>query len=736
MEPTVCTRSLQLARLAAIALFATLMTGCSILFPPLDCPDLDQVCPDLECDTFATAAGCDICECADDPEPEPTVCWDSSDCAGGQLCNTADFCETPPGCEDGQPCPDVCYGRCVDPPVECFSDGDCGENEFCRVGGGDPRPAAPCAEDDPDCGGNDFIAPSGICVPVGCEENFDFPACPPGTVPDVDFSEDECGNPVCRPVDDCRSRSVDECESLPGCRLEELPSPCDCEPTEPNGACACPVELVCAPNEECRDLGPEECDANPNCEGRFLPPPGDCFEECNANGECFIACPEEDPAIAPPEGEFVCAPRFVPESCRGDFDCRPDQRCERTVRCDDANCFETPDGQVICEEQCEDFGTCVDVGSSCFDLGPEACVEDPRCRLTDNGGAFPEPPPCECDPNDPDCVCATDPLPPPVCEPIPPEGCLEDSQCRDGERCDLTTTCPPCTGEGDPGCLAPCFVEGVCVPAPTTCETDDQCGPGARCDVREICPPCAQPDPDDPNAPIACECFIEGQCVPTDSFCFSDFDCANDQFCDFVDPFCGPPSPNGLIACAGVCTDREVPPGVCLENSDCDPGFRCATELDVCVCPEGDPDCQLSGVCFSQCVPTDNGDSCFETADCAEGLVCDLENFCDPPPDCPQCTVCAGRCVDPGDPTEGFCRNDDECGAGQHCGFEFVECTRPPGTLTNECWSICVDDSPSSRLCLEDTDCPETQRCATEQDICYCPDNTTCEVCFSECVER
>ena len=595
-----------IAKLALSAIAAVALSGCSIIFPPGgNCPDLDEVCPDVQCNEYATSNGCNICECEGETEPEPTVCFDSSECSAGQVCNTTDFCEAPPGCEDDQPCPDVCYGRCVTPPDECFSDGDCSDDEFCRFGDAPPSPE-PTEPGNPNEEDQALIAPAGICVPLGCDENFDLPACPPGTIPDIDFSQDECGNPVCIPVDGCRDLEPEICEDTPGCRLESLPVPCECGPNED---CACPgiAELRCVNDDSCRNLGPEACDANPDCEGTFIGG-GDCFEECNDNGECRVVCaegaPEErpddeepsaDPIAPPPPGDFVCTPRVTPENCRGDFDCGPNQRCEINVRCDDANCFETPSGEVICEEACEEFGICIDGGNDCGQRSEEECLQDPDCELVGvGGGPQPEPVPCECEPNDDNCACP-DPAQPPteelICVPRQPDACTDDFQCADDERCEVEVTCPPCADENDPTCGAPCFVEGVCVPLPRNCQDDSQCGDNERCDVIEICPPCAC-DPNDPNCGLdSCECFVDGTCVPNESFCFSDFDCNDDQLCNLDEPFCGGGNPGGLVACAGTCQDRDVPPGVCLSDVDCGQGFRCATEQDVCVCPDGSPDC-------------------------------------------------------------------------------------------------------------------------------------------------
>jgi hypothetical protein len=56
---------------------------------------------------------------AEPPVADPGVCWSDEDCAEGTRCDRTNYCESPPGCDPGQGCPPVCYGKCVpdtDPP--------------------------------------------------------------------------------------------------------------------------------------------------------------------------------------------------------------------------------------------------------------------------------------------------------------------------------------------------------------------------------------------------------------------------------------------------------------------------------------------------------------------------------------------------------------------------------------------------------------------------------------------
>jgi hypothetical protein len=653
---------------------ALAISGCSILFPPSsECPDTQELCPSLECEfgPVINDDGCAICECAE--QAAPVICWDDADCTGDLSCDAENFCETPPGCTDDQPCPAVCYGRCVDSPAGCSDDGDCDDGERCREGAGDPRPVeedGPAGAPPPDSGEdsdaapcdpstNDCFAPppeedppeppppsnTGVCVPAGCEGELDVPACPPGTEPTLTFADDECGRVTCTPVDDCRALEPEICEVTPGCRVEAVPVPCDCAAPAPDdgdqGApCACPdvAELVCVADETgegCEALSAEECEVDPDCELHFFGSAGvPCVDECDSNGDCFVACPEPDPTTG--EEEFVCLPHEPPPppggECFGDFDCVDGQRCELGDVCS-GTCEPTPTGEV-CTDECMLIGFCVDdPQGGCADRSADECGLDGRCALDAAGN----------------------------CVPAEPEGCLDTGECGPNEVCETTTTCPECNDPNDLGCLAPCWLEGRCVPLPPpppppACTSNDQCGTGFVCTDVEVCEEICDGD-SDPNSgvPVQCttECTLEGQCRWDDSnvTCWWDGDCGSDEYCAYLDNCVIPPDcPNCLIACMGVC----------------------------------------------EATPEPTHTPCMTGEECGLGETCDTVNYCDAAPDCvqgePCIDVCYGRCVDDGS-------------------------THPEGA------------------CLEQDDCPENQRCATELDSCYCPQNTTCDVCYWQCVD-
>ena len=77
-----------------------------VCLPPPGCEDPDVACP-------AVCYG----ECVEPSEPADEGCYGDQDCEGGLVCNAAEVCLSPPGCNPGEPCPAVCYGECVEPPT-------------------------------------------------------------------------------------------------------------------------------------------------------------------------------------------------------------------------------------------------------------------------------------------------------------------------------------------------------------------------------------------------------------------------------------------------------------------------------------------------------------------------------------------------------------------------------------------------------------------------------------------
>ncbi len=722
----------------------TVLPACGIIIG-LDGDDGDGgtceplVC-DLACDQFQTDdEGCEICAC-EETNPPGGTCWGTGDCATGQICDTTNFCEPPPGCADGADCPAVCYGHCVEAPTVCTTDAQCGAEKICRTlapsqsptnrpGPQDQAPA--CDPDDANCDPGDPVDPDGVCVPVDCGEGIVvLPSCPPGTQLALDFTQDVCGEAVCIPTEGCRDLDPNLCQTVPGCHLEEVPAPCECDGFDPDqnneqdpAQCYCPdvAELICVPDgDDCGNLSLDECYASNACYPEFYDYGcGNAPVECDADGNCDE--PMVDCLVAPPEESFVCLPYQPDQHCYSNADCPPGDRCDAPVACTTV-CYDAEDGTSDCFEECwQEPGVCVDGGNDdCYALSPEECLDRPDCLLED----LPPPGvPCDCGPDDANCECnGMDQLWVPVCVPAPNPSCLSDEECPYGWHCEVQDYCPPCSGEqGDPNCLAPCWIEGQCVPGqpnPTECQGDDQCAPGYQCEEVTVCTGCAYPDPapcdpDDPNCdngqipPPPCdeECWVEGICTPVNNGeCYSDWDCGPNAYCEYDDANCfGEPGmdPNGdaLIACPGRCVEVPPPDDLCWTDQDCGDGFRCNTE-DYCAVP-GNPGMLVA--CLGVCEPLDPNGECMDDGDCGADQFCLIE-------ECTPNGECYGRC-EYQEPPQDVCLEDADCSQGFRCATELDVCACPGNDpfceFTNECYSLCVPVDPPVGECFVDEDCQQ-----------------------------
>ena len=657
-------------RLLVLAPLALLLGAAQCPFGVNPCPDLDEVCPDLQCDDYVqNRDGCSICECVEDTQP--VACFSDFECSAGQRCDTANYCEPSPGCPAGEQCDAVCYGRCVDAPVACSADADCPEGQLCAYFD-NARPA----EDSAGGGaGAAPIAPSGVCVSQGCAEaDVALPTCPPGTEPSYQLGADGCPYPVCITVDNCRELVPEQCLSTPGCTLVEEPCACDAA----SGACSdCTSVQRCVTDGDCYSLGVDECLMNPNCElvgggGTSGGDAGVRCEVCDASGNC-TPCDGEQPAPPPPPSDAVCVPRGGDGTCLTDVDCAAGEICQPSVVCG-SGCQTTPDGNVCYDDCWNERGQCVPSGSSCFELPPELCLNDPRCELAEGGGM-----PCDCMPDDPSCGCQA-----PASQMCVPRAtaCAADLDCADGQHCEQVTTCPPCDPSGGLGCAAPCYVEGRCVdgaPPPLRCQLDVDCPAGQACIEVSICETCpAQPEPapgTDPAPPAPCDplCYVEGVCANVGASCWADSDCAGNELCDFSQ--CD--GTTNLVACPGTCVATGVP-SLCQNDQQCAAGERCATELDVCLQNPDDP----TGGCWSQCValPVEQGALCLGDGDCGATATCRFHpDVCLDDPNL-DALVCSGWCV-------------EECLAvetpaldplSQRC-VTFADSCIPPGWIAGGC---------------------------------------------------
>lgn len=317
---------------------------------------------------------------------------------------------------------------------ECVTDADCREGQICAYDGACP----PCADGDPACAiGCD--AANGHCVDVGpdpCLAAF----CAPDTICVVDAA----GNAQCVPVNGgCRADSdcgrnafcdfsqcgtrPDGTEPGPGGPNDPV-APCEtgvCVEVPPLPTCA---EVRCEPGTRCVDtLNGPTCVADG----------GECQvnDDCGAGAHCEVVC-GTDPNC--PECD-VCV--FIGICVADDCPalCGPGSQCvvlaDGTVGCEPV---EPPPPECMTDDDCQ-------AGTVCN--ASDACLADPVCSRDANGLiACPE-------------VCWG------YCVPPAPTSCSDDTQCAADEFCELRNTCLPCSDpNNDPACLAPCILEGACVP--------------------------------------------------------------------------------------------------------------------------------------------------------------------------------------------------------------------------------------------------------------------------------
>jgi hypothetical protein len=167
-------------------------------------------------------------------------CFGDEECGPTAHCSTSDGeCLPPPGCEEGETCPAVCYGKCI-------SDGDVCSNVSC----------APGSHCEAQCSGCDGA--NGPCDP----------SCQPVCVPD----QDACTAITCGPGFEC----VETCQSIdpnnPGCGI------CDAA-CVPVGTCeSLPDETTCTGRADCRAVYLGEsctCYSNGTCNCEVL-----TYERC------------------------------------------------------------------------------------------------------------------------------------------------------------------------------------------------------------------------------------------------------------------------------------------------------------------------------------------------------------------------------------------------------------------------------------------------------------------------
>ncbi len=240
-------------------------------------------------------------------EPPPTACYSDSDCGQNELCELS---PVPPqeggaptqGTKTGSapaqgtgtdavepqvfPCMPQPQGRCVPkPPVTCYQDSDCAQNERCELNPmtGTKTGSATAQGSDPDNTTQAFPCmpqPEGRCVPK--------PPVSKGCTSDADCAQNE------------------RCEQYATCAGLNCPPPppAACVPKTPTPA-PCAQDNDCAQGQICYSL---PCDA----------------EQCGPS--YCIAKPVEP----------------TPARCVADADCKSGQRCEHFATCTAIGCPPAP----------------------------------------------------------------------------------------------------------------------------------------------------------------------------------------------------------------------------------------------------------------------------------------------------------------------------------------------------------------------------------------------------------
>ncbi|HVE88014.1 MAG TPA: outer membrane exchange protein TraA family protein [Myxococcales bacterium] len=288
----------------------------------------------------------------------------------------------------------------------------------------------------------------------------------------------------------------------------------------------------------------------------------------NFCGPSCTPCNGSTPVCATLAGVTQCV------QCKGDQDCRPDQKCNAgTGQCQECTTsLDCPRGKV-----CSPQGTCqiCSTDDACAGTSCNCCGGNQRC-LTLQAGVAP--------------TCAE---------------CAADADCGSGKRCDLQN--------------------GRCVDQLPACDTSDRCGPSCvRCPTDrpfcldgQVCVSC--------RSDLDCgsgEFCLSGECSP----------CTTDRRCGGRCESCGGDTPHcdasgGAGHCVQCREDSDCAVGTCDRAAGecvsgclatCGPGTFCDGRR--CVECYADSQCGCSGVCdvaMGQCVS-----GCNSSNDCGPAEHC------------------------------------------------------------------------------------------------------------------
>ncbi len=685
-------------------------------------------------------------ECGSEPPPPPppTGCYGDEDCRDGLVCNAAEVCHAPPGCERGQDCPAVCYGECVRPtePTGCYSSEQCAPGEYCTT----------------ETGACDSTCAPGMACPDVCRGE-----CKPRNNGSICYSDSECSAGQFCDFDPCVFPEADasggadriacggvcsdrvDCSTDADCDRGEF---CGCAPfpgeTPPNGLMPCYMQ--CQPREtQCS--ADVECAAGQVCQnGVCVEPQRECYDnsQCPAGWTCESQCGGTDdpnganiycPSVCVPaqntcaDTGVACGPgevcvnecvtvcndcAFPGDDCGGCWEecrsacipeygqCNPEQCPEGThCGCADAPYYTPANGLYYCEE------TCIPDQRECW--SDSECGTGEYCAPSDCTQPVPEP----CDPASGEACDAERPAPPMcpgVCVQHQNYDCTSDRDCysADGRqgvcKFDVCESFAPDCAPDDPNCGVGQTCYGFCAydNYPTTCNPWDPttCAPGTHCEA--VSQSCAGSSGSDGGGAEFMPCLVEYQCVPDEGMaCATDCDCP-----DYLS--CG----DGVCQAMNRMNECWVEEG-CTSDSECGEGQYCNIDYDQPVCACAGCPCSIPrGTCEVR-----ETEQCNTDSDCGDGEYCG----CGSDPSCPMCDVCFFQCMPRYD---GGCKEDSDCGAGQHCEFYYPPCANPGDdfALPPACEPIgmCEANEPTGGDC-------RVQGCSGQ--VCSDADNvvTTCE---------
>ena len=667
-----------------------------------------------------------------------------ADTAGGGDDSSTDPGTDPQPDGDDGPEPDGDDGPEPDgndgPDPECATDDDCSDGDQCVLGD-----CVPTAQPDPcfasGCSGQvcsteqvattcewlpefdclQFSECGSFAADGGCGwlQTDAYIACMAGL--DDCQSDDDCANGEVCVAGDCEKETLPEC-LVSGCSGEV------CAPALMDSVCIWLPEFECLELTECGNFGGNgACGWDPNEEYlACLAAIGGCTNnsECASDEVCVDGeCQEKDPAgcvISGCNGE-ICAPEPMVSACVAE---------EWHICLKYTSCGPNTAAGACGWAQTNAFLECLDdVGGG----GGGECTADSDCGP--NQECQLDCPACDCDPTWPTCACMECLG---ECVDTEPEYCNSDADCPNGWTCDCDFGGTAGGGAGEDVACAP-----VCIPPDdVTCDVDADCDLGQYCSFEE-CDAC-----NCGGVPNGVPCF----CPPCEGVCQDEEPeaCESDEDC-----------PMGWLCDGGECIDDPWLPN-CISDADCDPGWTCG-------CGDffgsgGSPNGFVA--CSMQCLPPDDGGACMDDSECANGQICDTENYCEGAPSCmpgvPCEPVCYGKCVDPPtgcassldckdgyiceaaacveDPWYNECWTDEECGPGYIC-----ECQDPwawsANALVIACVNKCVED-PNANTCTDDSQCGEGQICLSDEcGPCDCPPpipggpTCACPACEGVCVD-